>query len=66
MGFAGVELAALAGADNLHSIRDRGGPIEPLSKRVAYEGTWCRMMATYSSVDVADQLPAFRDGDAAL
>ena len=62
----GVELAAFARSHDLCGIGDRGWPVETLSKHVAYEGAWLRMMATYSSVDVSEQLPTLGDRDASL
>jgi hypothetical protein len=62
----GVEVAASACSHDLCGIGDRGWPVETLSKRVAYEGAWRRMMATYSGVDVSEQLPTLRDRDASL
>jgi hypothetical protein len=38
VGFAGVELAPLAGAYDLTGIRDRSGPVKALAECVAYEG----------------------------
>jgi hypothetical protein len=38
VGFTGVELAPFAGAYDLAGVSDRGGPVEALSERVAYEG----------------------------
>jgi len=62
----GVELAAFACSHDLCGIGDRGWPVETLSECVAHEGTWRRMMATYSGVDVLKQLPTLGDRDASL
>ena len=50
-----IVLAPFAGAYNLLGIGYCGGPIETLSECVSNQGSWCGMMAAYSTVDVAQQ-----------
>ena len=64
--FSSIKLATLAGPHDVGGVGDRGGPVETLPKRVTHEGTWRGMVAADTSVDVADQLLAFGDGNASL
>ena len=64
--FSSIELATLAGPHNVGGVGDRGGPVKTLPKRVAHEGAWRSVMATYAGMDVADQFLALGDGDASL
>jgi hypothetical protein len=66
VGLAGVELAPFTGAHDLACISDRGGPVEALAERVAHEGAWRRMVATYARVDVSKELAPLRDGHTSL
>jgi hypothetical protein len=66
VGLAGVELAPFAGAHDLASISDRGGPVEALVERVAHEGVWRRVVVAYARVDVPKELASLRDGHASL
>jgi hypothetical protein len=66
LGFAGVELAPLAGAHNLAGIRDRSGPIKALAECVAYEGAGRGMVAANARVNVSEELAPLRDGHASL
>jgi hypothetical protein len=62
----GIELAPLAGAYDLVGISDHGGPIKALVERIAHEGARCRVVATYTRVDVSNKLVVVGDGDAPL
>jgi hypothetical protein len=42
VGFTGVELAPFAGVHDLAGVGDRGGLVEALAERVAYEGAGAR------------------------
>ena len=66
MRLACVELTPFAGAHDLGGVHDRGGPIEPLSKCVADEGAWRRVVTAYAGVDVPNQLSTFGDRDTPL
>jgi hypothetical protein len=66
VGLAGVELASLAGAHDLASISDRGGPVEALAECVAHEGVWGRVVAAYPRVYVSKELAPLRDRYAPL
>ena len=61
-----LELTTLAGPHDVSGIGDRGGPVKTLLKRVTYEGSRRSVVATYASMDVADQLLALGNGDASL
>jgi hypothetical protein len=66
IGLAGVELAPLAGAHDLASVGDRGGPVEALMERVAHEGARRRVVAAHARVDVVEDLVPLGDGYAPL
>jgi hypothetical protein len=66
VGFACVKLEPLTGAHDLVGISDRGGPIEALAERVAYEGARRRVVATHARVDVSNKFTIVGDGDAPL
>jgi hypothetical protein len=66
IGLAGVELAPLAGAYDLVGISNRGGPVEALAERSAYEGARRRVVTTHARVDVSDELTTLGDGNAPL
>ena len=61
-----VELATLAGPNDVSGVGDRGGPVKALPKCVTHEGAWHGVVAADASMDVADQLLALGDGDASL
>ena len=50
-----IVLTAFVGAYNLLGIGYCGGPVETLSERIPNQGSWCSVMATCSTVDVAQQ-----------
>ena len=62
----GIELATFTDSHNLSGVGDCSWPVKTLSERVAHEGAWHCMMATYSGVDVSKQLPTLGDRDASL
>jgi hypothetical protein len=66
IGLAGIELAPFAGAHDLAGISNIGRPIEALAERVAYEGAWCRVVATHARMDVSEELAPLGDGYAPL
>jgi hypothetical protein len=66
IGFAGVELAPFAGAHNLAGISDRGGPVEALAERIAYEGVGCCVVAAHARVYIPEELAPLGDGHASL
>jgi hypothetical protein len=66
VGFPGVELAPFAGAYDLAGVRDRGGPVEALAKRVAYEGVRRDMVATDPCMYVPEELAPLGDRHASL
>ena len=63
---AGIELATLAGPHDVGGVGDCGGPVKALSERVSLEGTWRSMVTANAGMDVPDQLPALRNGNASL
>jgi hypothetical protein len=66
IGFAGVELAPFVGAYDLAGVGDRGGPIEALTERVAYEGARRGMVTADARVYVPEALAPLGDGHASL
>jgi hypothetical protein len=66
IGLAGVELAPFASAHDFAGVGDRGGPIEALAERIAYESAWRRVVAAYPRMYVLEELAPLRDGHAAL
>ena len=66
MHLRGVELATFAGSHDLRGVGDCNWPVETLPKRITHKGEWCRVMATYSSMDVSNQLPTLGNRDAML
>jgi hypothetical protein len=66
VGFSGIELAPFAGAHDLVGVRDRGGPVEALAKRVAYEGARRGMVAADPRMYVPEELTPLGDGHASL
>jgi hypothetical protein len=66
VGLAGIELAPLAGTHDLAGISDRGGLVEALAERIAYESAWRRVVAAYSRVYVLKELALLRDRYASL
>jgi hypothetical protein len=61
-----MELAPIVGAHDLVGVDDRCGPVEALVEHIAHEGARCRVMAAHAWMDVSDELPTVRDGDAPL
>jgi hypothetical protein len=62
VGFTGVELAPFAGAYDLAGFSDRGGPVEALAERIAYEGAGRGMVAANSCMYVPEELAPLGDG----
>jgi hypothetical protein len=61
-----MELAPFAGGYDLAGVGDRGGPIEALAERVAYEGVGHGMVAADARVNVPEELTPLGDGHASL
>jgi hypothetical protein len=66
VGFSGVELAPFAGAHDFASVSDRGGPVEALAERIAYEGARRGMVAANPRMYVPEELAPLGDGHASL
>jgi hypothetical protein len=66
VGFAGVELAPSAGEHDLAGICDHSRPVKALTERVAHEGVWRRVVATYTCVNISKELAPLRDRYASL
>ena len=64
--FSSIELATLTSPHDVGGVGDRGGPVKALPERVTHEGARRGVMAANAGMDVADQLLALGDGDAAL
>jgi hypothetical protein len=60
--FAGVKLAPLAGAHDLASISNRGGPIEALAECVVHKGARRRVVATHARVNVSKEFAPLGNG----
>jgi hypothetical protein len=63
VGFAGVELAPFAGAYDFASVSNRGGLVEALAERIAYEGAGRGMVAADTRVYVPEELASVHPGD---
>jgi hypothetical protein len=59
MDLLGMELASLAGLDQLNGIVKRGGPVEALVENFPDKGTRRGVVAALSSMDVREELPSF-------
>jgi hypothetical protein len=66
VGLAGVGLAPFAGAHDLAGIYDRSRPVKALTKRVAHEGVWRRVVAARARVNISKELAPLRDRYASL
>jgi hypothetical protein len=66
VGFAGIELAPFAGAHDPAGISDRSGPVKALTKHVAHEGAWHRVVAAHARVNILKELAPLRDRHALL
>ena len=61
-----VKLTPFTSAHDLLGIGDCRRPIEPLAERVPDQSSRCRVMPTYSTIDIRQQLSSLLDGDASL
>jgi hypothetical protein len=66
VGLAGVELAPFAGVHDLAGICDRSRPVKVLTKHVAHEGAWRRVLAAHARVNISKELAPLRDRYASL
>jgi hypothetical protein len=66
VGLAGVELAPFAGAHDLASVSERGGPVEAMAERIAHEGAGRGVVATYARVYIPEKLAPLGDGHASM
>jgi hypothetical protein len=66
MSLSRVVLASFIDVHRLIGVSDRCWPVEALAERLAYEGTRSGVVTAFAHVNVLDQLPPFRDGNAML